>query len=47
MEMAGLTDGELQSSLPGLKPENIFVTKLDPEKIIIGAELVVRLFFFY
>ena len=34
MDIAGLTDGELQSSLPGLKPENIFVTKLDPEKII-------------
>ena len=38
MEMAGLTDGELQSSLPGLKPENIFVTKLDPEKIITDGE---------
>lgn len=34
MEIAGLTEEELQSSLPGLKPENIFVTKLDPEKII-------------
>lgn len=38
MEMAGLTDDELQSSLSGLKPENIFVTKLDPEKIITDGE---------
>lgn len=34
MEIAGLTDEELQSRLPGLRPENIFATKLDPEKII-------------
>ena len=34
MDIAGLTEEELKSSLPGLKPENIFVTKLDPEKII-------------
>ena len=32
MDIAGLTEEELKSSLPGLKPENIFVTKLDPEK---------------
>lgn len=38
MEIAGLTEEELQSSLPGLKPENIFVTKLDPEKIITDGE---------
>ena len=38
MEIAGLTDEELQSSLPGIKPENIFVTKLDPEKIISDGE---------
>ena len=38
MEMVGLTDDELQSSLPGLKSENIFVTKLDPEKIITDGE---------
>ena len=38
MEMAGLTDDELQSSLPGLKSENIFVTKLDPKKIITDGE---------
>lgn len=38
MEIAGLTEEELKSSLPGLKPENIFVTKLDPEKIITDGE---------
>ena len=38
MDIAGLTEEELQSSLPGLKPENIFVTKLDPEKIITDGE---------
>ena len=38
MEIAGLTGEELQSSLPGIKPENIFVTKLDPEKIITDGE---------
>ena len=38
MEMAGLTDDELQSSLPGLNPKNIFVTKLDNEKIITDGE---------
>ena len=38
MEIAGLTNDELQSSLPGLKPENIFVTKLDPQKIITDGE---------
>lgn len=38
MDIAGLTEEELKSSLPGLKPENIFVTKLDPEKIITDGE---------
>ena len=38
MEIAGLTEEELKSSLPDLKPENIFVTKLDPEKIITDGE---------
>lgn len=32
--IAGLTEEELKSSLPDLKPENIFVTKLDPEKTL-------------
>jgi len=34
----GDVEYELQSSLSGLKPENIFVTKLDPEKIITDGE---------
>mgnify|MGYP000090363952 FL=1 len=38
MEIAGLTEEELKSSLPGLKPENIFVTKIDPEKYITDGE---------
>ena len=38
MDIAGLTEEELKSSLPGLKPENIFVTKIDPEKIITDGE---------
>lgn len=38
MEMAGLTEDELQSSLPGIKAENIFLTKLDPQKIITNGE---------
>ena len=38
MDIAGLTEEELKSSLPDLKPENIFVTKLDPEKIITDGE---------
>ena len=38
MDIAGLTEEELKSSLPGLKPKNIFVTKLDPEKIITDGE---------
>lgn len=36
--MSGKQQEELKSSLPGLKPENIFVTKLDPEKIITDGE---------
>lgn len=38
MEIAGLTDEELKSSLPGLEVENIFMLKLDPEKIITDGE---------
>ena len=33
-----LTDEELKSSLPGLEVENIFMLKLDPEKIITDGE---------
>lgn len=38
MEIAGLTDEELETTLPSIDSENIFVLKLDPEKIISEGE---------
>ena len=38
MEIAGLTDEEVKSSLSGIDTKNIFVLKLDPEKIITDGE---------
>ena len=32
MDIAGLTEEELKSSLPGLKPENIFCNKIRSRK---------------
>ncbi|MFR4350190.1 MAG: hypothetical protein ACLT3H_00805 [Roseburia sp.] len=38
MEIAGLTKEELERTLPSIDSENIFVLKLDPEKIINEGE---------
>lgn len=38
MEIAGITDEELRRTMPGFDRENLFVTKLIPEKIISGGK---------